>query len=99
MSHTNNITKVEKLYNPYIYKKDMSNKIDYNSMTRLALIPIGMERGIHYSHKMNKAELITCLEKNDVDSSFVLDKDIQAKCYAYQRTWILKKSQTVQQIS
>ena len=56
-------------------------------MTRLALIPLGMQRGIRHSHTMNKAELITCLEKNDADPSFVLDKDIQATCYGYLTTW------------
>ncbi len=62
----------------------------YKTMTRPALIQLGLKRGILYSHVMNKPALINILEKNDVDPSIVLDLDIQAKKYRYQTKWLSK---------
>ncbi len=62
----------------------------YKTMTRPVLIQLGLKRGILYSHIMNKPALINMLQKNDADSSIVLDLDIQAKKSRYQTKWVSK---------
>ena len=68
----------------------MSTPNDYNQKKRLELVTIGMQRGIRYSHKMSKTELIKNLIKNDDDPNHILDKDVQVKCYGYHKKWISK---------
>ncbi len=66
----------------------------YTSMARPALISVGLKRGILYSHIMNRPQLISMLEKNDADSSIVLDLDVQAKKTEYQKRWLSKNRES-----
>ena len=65
----------------------MSTTNDYNKMTRIELIPLGIERGIKYICKMNKSELIKNLKKNDDDTNYIIDIDVRAKCQEYHKKW------------
>ena len=73
MSHTNNITKVEKLYNPYIYKKDMS--LTNNTLNIRQLKSIAKERGLKRYSRLRKFELVNML--NDAPCvSMSIKKDL-----------------------
>ena len=73
MSHTNNITKVEKLYNPYIYKKDMS--LTNNTLNIRQLKSIAKERGLKRYSRLRKFELVNML--NDAPGvSMSIKKDL-----------------------
>ena len=69
--------------------------MNYALMKRSDLFSLALDRGIKYSYKMNKSQLKSMLEKNDIDPNCVLDKDIQKQMIGYQNTWRAKNKEHV----
>ena len=67
--------------------------MNYALMKRSDLSSLALGRGIKYSYKMNKSQLKSMLEKNDIDPNYVLDKDIQKQMIGYTNTWCAKNKE------